>query len=131
MKKYIIQKTIEAEPMLRYEAEARLGREIDSNQDDGFLVCDMAKLKFDWVSEANFHARPFDSETERMFFLHGKIDEWQKFLSKYAKENHQISQAERTQICLIGRHMRAIRTSLTKILNINALKFESNEEGND
>lgn len=124
MKKYLIHKTIEAEPMLQFEAEARMGREIDNNskEDMGFLTCDMQTLQFDWVQESKFEGRAFDSPNERMFYLYDKLTEWQTFFRQYTKVNANMSQDERLQVYLINRHIKAMITSLCKILNINTLK---------
>lgn len=124
MKKYLIQKEIEAEPMLQFEAEARLGREIDnkSKEDMGFLTCNMQTLQFDWVKESLFEGRAFDSPTERMFYLYEKLTEWQTFFRQYTKINPKMSQDERLQVYLVNRHIKALITSLCKILNINTLK---------
>lgn len=67
MKKYLVQKTLEAEPMLQYEAEARLGREINNQTKDsaGFLVCDMETLKWDWIAESMFNGKPCDTIPEK------------------------------------------------------------------
>lgn len=123
MKKYLIQKTIEAEPMFQYEAEARLGREIDNNtkEDAGFLTCNMDNLQFDWVPESKFEGRAFDAPDERMFYLYDKLAEWQTFFRNYTKSKARISQDERLQIYLINRHLKAVSTALGKVLNINTL----------
>lgn len=124
MKKYLIQKEIEAEPMLQFEAEARLGREIDnkSQEDMGFLTCNMQTLQFDWVRESLFEGKAFDTPNERMFYLYNKLSEWQTFFRQYTKVNTKISQDERLQVYLINRHIKAMLVSLCKILNINTLK---------
>lgn len=124
MKKYLIQKEIEAEPMLQFEAEARLGREIDnkSQENMGFLTCNMQTLQFDWVRESLFEGRAFDTPNERMFYLYSKLSEWQIFFRQYTKVNSKMSQDERLQVYLINRHIKALLASLCKILNINTLK---------
>lgn len=124
MKKYLIQKEIEAEPMLQFEAEARLGREIDnkSQEDMGFLTCNMQTLQFDWIRESLFEGKAFDTPNERMFYLYNKLSEWQTFFRQYTKTNTKISQDERLQVYLINRHIKAMLVSLCKILNINTLK---------
>lgn len=123
MKKYLIQKEIEAEPMLQFEAEARMGREIDNNskEDMGFLVCDMQTLQFNWVQESKFEGKPFDSTHEQMLHLYNKLTWWQTFFRQYTKRT-KMSQDERLQTYLINRHIKAMITSLGKILNINTLK---------
>lgn len=124
MKKYLIQKEIEAEPMLQFEAEARMGREIDndSNEDVGFLTCDMLTLQFDWVQGSKFEGKPFDSAHEKMLHLYNKLTWWQTFFRQYTKVNNKLSQDERAQAYLINRHIKAMIASLCKILNINTLK---------
>ena len=123
MKKYLIQKEIEAEAMFQFEAEARMGQEIDNDtqEDNGFLTCDMQTLQFDWVRESKFEGRPFDTPTEKMFYLHDKLPIWQAFFRQYTKANKRISQDERLQVYLINRHLKAIDMALNKILNINTL----------
>lgn len=127
MKKYLIQKEIEAEPMLQYEAEARMGREVnnDSKEDMGFLTCDMQTLQFDWVHESKFEGKPFDSTYEQMLHLYSRLTWWQTFFRQYTKSNTKMSHDERLQTYLINRHIKAMITSLNKILNINTLKIAS------
>lgn len=127
MKKYLIQKEIEAEPMLQFEAEARMGREIDngSNEDMGYLTCDMQTLQFNWVQESKFEGKPFDSSYEQMLYLYNKLAWWQTFFRQYTKSNTKVSHDERLQTYLINRHIKAMITSLGKILNINTLKRAS------
>lgn len=123
MKKYIIEQTVEAEPMFQYEAEARMGREINnkSKEDNGFLTCNMKTLQFDWVNESNFKGKPFDSDVEKMAYIYQKLNEWQTFFRQYTKVNKKISQDERLQIYHINRHFKALNVALNKILNINIL----------
>lgn len=110
--------------MLQSEAEARLGREIDnsSNEDVGFLTCNMQTLQFDWVRESLFDGKAFDSPSERMLYLYGKLTEWQAFFRQYTKTATGVSQDERLQVYLINRHIKAVIASLCRILNINFLK---------
>lgn len=124
MKKYLIQQTIEAEPMYQYEAEARMGREIDNNsrEDYGYLTCDPATLQFDWVKESDFKGKLFDSPLDRMYCLHNMLSEWEMFFREHTKNNRRISQDERLQVYLINRHLKALDRALSKILNINALQ---------
>lgn len=124
MKKYLIHKTVEAEPMLQFEAEARLGREIDNTtkEDAGFLTCNMDNLQFDWVPESEFGGRAFDSLDEQMFYLHEKLSEWHTFFTSYTKNKPSATKDEKLQVYLINRHIKAMSTALGKILNINSLK---------
>lgn len=123
MKRYILQKTIEAEPMVKAEAEAKMCKEISSgtSEENGFLTCDMEKLQFGWLAESQFNGKPFDTPHEQMYFLHSKLEEWQTFFRNYTKEN-KVSQDERLQVYLINRHLKSLVSSLDKILNIGQLK---------
>lgn len=123
MKKYLIQQTIEAEPMCRTDAEAKMGHEASchSREDDGFLTCDMQTLKFDWVNESNFKGVVFDTPIERMFYLHDKLPEWRALFNGFTKNNPKLSNNERLQAYLINRHLKAIDVALQKILNVNVL----------
>lgn len=124
MKKYLIEKTFEAEPMVKYEAEARLGKEVgdDTKEDKGFLTCDMKTLQFNWIPESKFEGKVIDSLNDEMLYIYDKLSKWQTFFRNYTKEKVKMSQDERLQIYLINRHLKAVNTSLNKILNINHLE---------
>lgn len=124
MQKYLIQKTIEAEPMLRTEAEARLGREIDApiRETVGYLSCDMDKLKWDWVPQNNFEGKPFNTPLEQLMVFSSQLEYWQRFFSAYNKNKTNISQQERLQIYKINRHMEFFADAIKKVININQIK---------
>lgn len=123
MKKYLVQKTLEAEPMLQYEAEARLGREIDNRTKDsaGFLVCDMQTLKWDWIADSMFNGKPCETMTENTFIFQNELSKWKTFFGKYTKEKEGITQTERLHVYQINRHLKALSAITNKILNINIL----------
>lgn len=123
MKKYLMQKTLEAEEMLQFEAEARLGREINnqSKESMGFLTCDTKTLKWDWIPESAFDGKPCDTPSENVFLFKDFINKWQLFFRKYPKIKEHISQDERLQVYQINRHLKAIDTAMSKILNINII----------
>ena len=123
MKKYLVKKTLEADPMLQYEAEARLGREIDNTTSDamGFLVCDLETLKWDWVPESQFKGKPCDSPLENMFLFQNAIDKWKAFFHQYPKNKKGIPQCERLQVYQINKHLKAINAAACKILNLNII----------
>lgn len=123
MKKYLVQKTLEAEEMLQFEAEARLGREIDNPSKEymGFLTCDTATLKWDWIPESQFDGKPCDTPLENVFLFQDFISKWQTFFRKYPKVKERISQDERLQVYQINRHLKAIDTAMQKILNLNII----------
>lgn len=123
MKKYILQQTIEAKPMVKSEAESKLGHDITNgnSEERGFLTCDMDNLQFGWVTESQFNGKPFDTPHEQMYYLHNKLEEWQTFFRSYTKEN-KMSQDERLQVYLINRHLKSLVSSLSKILNIEQIK---------
>ena len=118
-----MQKTLEAEPMLQYEAEARLGREIDNPTNDamGFLVCDLETLKWDWVPENHFQGRPCDTPLENTFIFQNMVDKWKTFFRQYPKNKKDISQYERLQVYQINKHLKALDAAVCKILNLNII----------
>lgn len=127
MKKYLIERTLEAEPMYQYEAEAKMGREIDNpyKEDLGYLVCDMETLKFDWIKESQFKGRAFDTLEEKMYVLYDRLKHWETFFKEYTKKQKSITSDERQQVYRMNRHIKALNLALTKILNINTLKRTS------
>lgn len=118
-----MQKTLEAEPMLQYEAEARLGREVSNTTNDamGFLVCDMETLQWDWIPESQFRGKPCDTPLENTFIFQNAIDKWRTFFHQYPKNQKDISQYERLQIYQINKHLKAIDAAVCKILNLNII----------
>lgn len=127
MKKYLVQKTLEAEPMLQYEAEARLGREINNQTKDsaGFLVCDMETLKWDWIAESMFNGKPCDTISENTYIFQNELNKWRTFFYKYTKEKEHITQAERLQVYQINKHLKALSVAINKIMNINILNTQN------
>lgn len=127
MKKYLVQKTLEAEPMLQYEAEARLGREINNQTKDsaGFLVCDMKTLKWDWIAESMFNGKPCDTISENTYIFQNELNKWRTFFYKYTKEKEHITQAERLQVYQINKHLKALSVAINKIMNINILNTQN------
>lgn len=123
MKKYLVQKMLEVEPMLQYEAEARLGREVTNTTHDamGFLTCDLNTLQWDWIPESQFQGKPCDTLLENTFIFQDMIDKWQTFFHQYPKNNKNISQSERLQIYQINKHLKAIDATICKILNLNII----------
>lgn len=115
-------------PMLQYEAEARLGREVNNTSKNatGYLVCDTDTLKWDWIAEQAFKGKPCDTITENTFIFHDEINKWQAFFHKYPKEKDGISQSERLQVYQINRHLKALNAAVQKILNINILNDTQN-----
>lgn len=124
MKKYLIETTLEAEPMYQYEAEAKMGREISNpyKEDLGYLICDMETLKFDWIKESDFKGKRFDTLEEKMLVLYNRLTQWETFFKDYTKKQKKITSDERQQVYRINRHIKALSLALTKILNINILK---------
>lgn len=124
-----MQKTLEAEPMLQYEAEAKLGREIDnaSDKDMGFLTCDMETLQWDWVPEASFKGKPCETAMENVFLFQTAINDWTTFFRQYTKNNRGMPQEERLQVYQINRHLKAIKAATDKILNINIINKNISE----
>lgn len=122
-----MQKTLEVEPMFQYEAEARLGREINnpSNDAEGFLVCDTETLQWDWMPESLFRGKPCNTATENIFIFRDDINKWKNFFHQYPKENKSISQDERLQIYQINKHLKNIDIALRKILNLNIINNPS------
>lgn len=128
MKKYLVQKTLEAMPMLQCEAEARLGREVvnKSKSDAGYLICDTNTLQWDWVAEQSFNGQPCDTITENTYIFHNEINKWETFFHKYSKEKEGVSQEERRQVYQINRHLKALDAAIRKILNINIINDTQN-----
>lgn len=124
-----MQKTLEAEPMLQCEAEAKLGREIanTSKDDMGFLTCDMETLQWDWVPETSFRGKPCETAMENVFLFQGAINDWATFFRQYTKANRGMSQEERLQVYQINKHLKAIKTIADKILNINIINKNISE----
>ena len=128
MKKYLMQKTLEAKPMLQFEAEARLGREVNNTNGNplGFLICDTDTLQWDWIPEEQFHYKPCETIEENTFIFKNEIDKWQTFFHQYSKNKKGISQSERMQVYQINKHLRAIDTAVCKILNENIINNTQN-----
>lgn len=124
-----MQKTLEAEPMLQCEAEAKLGREIvnTSKDDMGFLTCDMETLQWDWVPEASFKGKPCETAMENVFLFQNAISNWATFFRQYTKANKGMSQEERLQVYQINKHLKAIKVVADKILNINIINKNISE----
>jgi hypothetical protein len=123
MKKYLVQKTLEAEEMLQYEAEARLGREINNQTKEcmGFLTCNIETLEWDWEPETTFRGKPCDTPLENAFLFQDFVSKWQTFFRKYPKIKENISQDERLQVYQINRHLKAINVAIQKILNCSII----------
>lgn len=123
MKKYLVQKTLEAEVMLQYEAEARLGREVNNTTNDamGLLVCDLETLQWDWVPESQFRGKPCDTPLENIFIFQSLIDKWKTFFHQYPKNKKGMSQHERLQVYQINKHLKALDAAICKILNLNII----------
>lgn len=121
MKKYVIQKTIEAEPMFKYEAEARLGRELGGKVKDamGFLVCDMNGLKWDWVPEEKFGGVPCDTPQEQLMLFLKQLRQWISFFEKYTKIKISVDKQERLWVYNVIKHLKLLNTTLMKLLNKN------------
>ena len=87
MKKYLVQNVIEAEPMLRSEAEARLGHEVEGNKKEtnGFLTCDLNQLKWNWISDKHFRGDPFETQTDQLMVCYKQLEYWQEFFRTYNK----------------------------------------------
>lgn len=119
-----MQKIVEAEPMLKMEAEARLGREIKGNKNDslGYLVCGITDLKWDWVSQRKFHGTVFDSSNDKMIVLLRQLEEWQKFFKDYSKKKERTSNAERQRIYQTNRHIKSLIDLVKAIININLIQ---------
>lgn len=124
MKKYLIQKIVEAEPMLKMEAEARLGREVNGNKKDslGYLVCGMTDLKWDWVSQRKFHGIAFNTPNDKMIVWLKQLEEWQKFFKDYSKKKERTSNMERIRIYQTNRHIKSLIESVKAIININLIQ---------
>lgn len=124
MKKYLIQKTIEAEPMLRAAAEARLGYEIDGSIHDnvGYLSCDMEKLKWDWIPESKFDGKPFNTPLEQLMAFGSQLEYWQNYFLTYNKNKTNLTPQERQQIYKINRHMEFFADAVKKVININQIQ---------
>lgn len=124
MKKYLIQKTIEAEPMLKAAAEARLGREIDSERKDnmGYLTCDMETLQWTWVPESKFEGKPCDTPLEKLEALQGQMASWKNFFATYNKNKPNMTLQERNWIYQANRHVDFFMETISKIININQIQ---------
>lgn len=124
MKKYLIQKTLEAEPMLKTEAEARLGHEIEVPKNDnvGYLYCDMSTLKWVWIPESRFDGKPFNSILEQLMVFDSQLKYWQNFFLTYSKEKGNVAIPERQQIYRINRHLKLFVDAIQKVININQLQ---------
>lgn len=121
MKKYLVSKLVEAEPMLKSEAEAKLGYEINNptDSDEGYLMCDSNTLKWHWIPRSLFDVQKCDTPIERIMLLHEKMDICQKFFKGYNKVKRDCSPEERQQVYLINRHIKPLQAAITKILNFN------------
>lgn len=127
MKKYLVQNVIEAEPMLRSEAEARLGHEVGGNKKEtnGFLTCDLNQLKWNWISDKRFRGDPFETQTDQLMVCYKQLEYWQEFFRTYnktkAKEGN-LSQAEQLRVYKAKRHVKLLMETLKEIININLIQ---------
>lgn len=123
-----MQKTLEVKPMLQYEAEARLGKEIDNPNGNplGFLICDTETLQWDWIPEERFNYKPCETIEDNTFIFQSEIDKWQTFFRQYSKNKKGISQSERMQVYQINKHLKAIDNAVCKILNENIINNTQN-----
>lgn len=126
MKKFLVQKTMEAQPMLRAEAEARLGHEVEQTTKDdmGFLVCDMEKLEWSWVPQKKFRGVPYDSTLDKLMLCLDQIKQWQEYFKTYTKEKENLTTSERTKIYQVKRHMKSLAEGVKAITNINLITVE-------
>ncbi len=118
-----MQKMLEAQPMLQFEAEARLGREVENTNGNpmGFLICDTETLQWNWIPEELFHCKPCETINEHTFIFQSEIDKWQTFFRQYSKNKKGISQSERMQVYQINKHLKALNNAVCKILNENII----------
>lgn len=127
MKKYLVQNVIEAEPMLRSEAEARIGHEVGGNKKEtnGFLTCDLNQLKWNWISDKRFRGDPFETQTDQLMVCYKQLEYWQEFFRTYnktkAKEGN-LSQAEQLRVYKAKRHVKLLIETLKEIININLIQ---------
>lgn len=127
MKKYLVQNVIEAEPMLRSEAEARLGHEVGGNKKEtnGFLTCDLNQLKWNWISDKRFRGDPFETQTDQLMVCYKQLEYWQEFFRTYnktkAKEGN-LPQAEQLRVYKAKRHVKLLMETLKEIININLIQ---------
>lgn len=127
MKKYLVQNVIEAEPMLRSEAEAKLGHEVGGNKKEtnGFLTCDLNQLKWNWISDKRFRGDPFETQTDQLMVCYKQLEYWQEFFRTYnktkAKEGN-LSQAEQLRVYKAKRHVKLLMETLKEIININLIQ---------
>lgn len=121
MKKYVIKQTIEAEPMYKEEAEEKLNKKLQLGKPDsmGYLVCDMSKLKWNWIPEEKFQGVPFDTPPEQLLLFLRDLRQWTSFFKKYNKEKPNVSKQEQLWIYNVSKHLKLLNDTLTKILNIN------------
>lgn len=121
MKKYVIQKTIEAEPMFKHEAESKLNKKLECGTDDsvGYLVCDMEKLKWNWIQEEKFEGVPFDTPPEQLLLFLKEIRQWTTFFKKYNREKPNTDRQEQLWVYNVNKHLRLLNDVLMKILNKN------------
>jgi hypothetical protein len=127
MKKYLVQNVIEAEPMLKTEAEARLGHEIEGNKKEveGFLTCDLNKLKWGWVSQNRFRGDPFDTQSEQLMVCYKQLEYWQEFFRTYNKiksKESNLPQAEQARVYKANRHIKLLLSTIKEIININLIQ---------
>lgn len=123
MKKYLIQKTIEAEPMLKTAAEARLGHEIDTSKDNlGYLTCDMETLQWSWIPESQFEGKPCETPLEKLEILRKQIASWKNFFATYNKNKSNITPQERNWVYQTNRHVDFFLDTINKIININQIQ---------
>ena len=124
MKKFLVQKTIEAEPMLKHEAETKLGKEIGGNKKDslGFLTCDMNSLQWEWTPQNKFDGVPFDTQMEQLAAFMNQLKYWETFFKKYNKAKINLTKSEQLRVYKANRHIKSLLTTVKEIININLIQ---------
>lgn len=122
MKKYLMLKTVEAEPMLQSEAEAKLGREVGHDKNAlGYLICDTKTLQWDWLSEFRFDGLLFETDIDKLQVLLRKTDEWRLFIIKFLKNNQRLTPDQRRTLYQANRHLKGVNDALSKFLSSNII----------
>lgn len=125
MKKYLVQKTLSAEPMLQCEAEKLLGRKINNStpKDNGYYVYDPDSKEYGWIPSSKFDGHPNETVNDKLNNFRRSIDDWQKFFRRYSKhKNGQVSQNERLQIYQLNKFLNGIKTTALRIISINMIQ---------
>lgn len=124
MKRYLLKKEFDAEPMLRDVAEERLGKAIQDKHrtQDGFLILDAETLVLSWLHENDFRGIPFDSYIEKINLFSRDLEVWQRTFRNYTKNNAGLTTEQRQLVYTINRHLNALSKMFKKTLSLNIVQ---------